>query len=409
LETALPPASLQNQARVEAFDPFHNYIVIGKVRFQPSESAVTEVIANFAHREYTFEQSAPAPASTHMERDWEYGARLTQSIELSDANTLRVSGLFNHWECPTGKRYFWPRPADLWTYMAGIVDEQVIGRWTLNAGYRLNQTYYDEFGGYAIEGNAGRLSTVLTTNEWEDPLHTVSAGAAYALNPEWSLLGNFTWGHVAAPLSALTTNLSRPDNETRTKLDLGIRRAWPAFGEVTLTAFGVYQDDAAIYANRTVTGPDGQPVALVENGLARSYGLELDSRTRRFGWGTQLFLNVVAMRTENHITGDWERDREVPEIIIGGGFSHLWRNWELTFLAKHIGSYENDRFLPTGAAPRELADYVNLSAQLAYWFGKERRSKVYFGADNLLDEEYSTVNGYPNDGLFFNGGVSLVF
>ena len=409
LETALPPASASTRAQVQAFDPFRNHIVIGKIRLEPSEAAVTEIIANFAHREYTFEQSAPAPATTHMERDWEYGVRLTQSLELTDANTLRVSGLFNQWECPTGKRYFWPNPADLLTYMAGIVDEQVLGRWTLNLGYRLSQTYYDEFGGYAIEGAAGRLSTVRTTNEWEDPLHTISAGTAYALSQEWSLLGNFTWGHVAAPLSALTVDLDRPDIETRTKLDLGIRRAWPQFGEVILTAFGVYQDDAAIYANATVTGPDGQPVALVRNGLARSYGLELDTRTRRFDWGTQLFLNVVAMQTEIYDAGDWERDREVPEIIIGGGFSHLWRNWELTFLAKHVGPYENDRYLRTGAAPQELADYVNLSAQLAYWFGKDRRSKVYFGADNLLDQKYSTVNGYPNDGLFLNGGVSLVF
>ena len=241
------------------------------------------------------------------------------------------------------------------------------------------------------------------------PGPTNSAGASYALTDEWSLLGNFTWGHVAAPLSALTTNLSRQGIETRMKLDLGIRRAWPRFGEVTLTAFGVYQDDAAVYANATVTGPDGQPYALVRNGLARSYGLELDTRTRRFDWGTQLFLNAVAMQTEVHNAGKWDRDREVPEVIIGGGFSHLWRNFELTFLAKHVGRYENDRFLATGSAPSDLADFVNLSARLSYWFGKDRRSKVYCGAENLLNDEYSTVNGYPNDGLTIHGGVSIVF
>jgi len=409
LETALPPASASTRAQVQAFDPFRNHIVIGKMRIEPTEEAVTEIIANFAHREYTFEQSAPAPASTHMERDWEYGMRVTQSLLLTEQNTLRASGMFNHWECPTGKRFFWPNPADLWTYTGGIVDEQVLGRWTLNAGYRLSQTYYDEFGGYNIEGNAGKLSTVRTTDKWEDPLHTISAGARYALTDEWSLLANSTWGHVAAPLSALTANLSRPEIETRTKLDIGIRRAWPQYGEATLTAFGVYQDDAAIYANATVKGPDGQPVALVRNGLQRNYGLELDTRTRRFPWGTQFFLNIVGMQTEIHNAGEWDRDREVPEMIIGGGCSHLWRNFELTFLAKHVGRYENDRFLATGAAPRDLADFVNLTARLSYWFGKNHRSKVYFGADNLLDEKYSTVNGYPNDGLFVNGGVSLLF
>jgi hypothetical protein len=408
LETALPPASKSTRDQVQGYNPFCNHIVIGKLRLEPCDEVVTELIANFAHREYTFEQSAPLPTSRYMERDWEYGVRLTQSLRLFEGNTLRGSGLFNHWECPTGKRFFYPNRADLWTYMASIVDEQVLGRWTLNAGYRASQTYYDEFGGYSLEGSSGKLSTVRTRDTWEDPLHTVSAGVNYALTDHYSLLGNFTWGHVAAPLSALTTNLTRPNIETRTKLDLGIRGAWPAYGEVTLTAFGVYQDEATIYANATVKDPTGQPVALVRNGLARSYGLELDTRTRRFDFGTQLFLNIVAMHTENHQAGEWKRDTEVPEIIMGGGFSHLWRNWELSFLAKHVSRYDNDRFLDPGQR-LPLADFVNLSAQLAYWFGKDHRSKVYFSADNLLDQHYSTVNGYPNDGLFVSGGVSLVF
>jgi hypothetical protein len=406
LETALPPADQATRNRIEAFDPFRNHIAVGKLRFAASDTAITELIANFAHREYTFHQTPPLPAN--MERDWEYGMRLTQTLQPAKANTLRFSGLVSRWECPTGKRFFWPRPADLWTYTAGVVDEHVLGRWTLNLGYRLSRTYYAEFGGYAIEGAAGRLQTVRTTDTWEDPLHTVSAGTSVALDKHVTLLGNFTWGQVAAPLSALTTNLTRPETETRTKLDLGLRGAWPAYGEVMLTAFGVDQDATTIYANDTRRGPDGQPVALVRNGLARSYGLELDTRTRRFDRGTQLFLNLVAMRTELHAGGRWVRDREVPQIILGGGFSHRWRNWELTGLAKHVGRYENDRFV-TPAVPMALADFVNLSAHLSHWFGRERRSKVHFGADNLRDERYSTVNGYPNAGLTVSGGVSLVF
>jgi hypothetical protein len=406
LETALPPADAATRNRVEAFDPFRSQILVGKLRVTEGPTAVTELIANYARRESTFHQTPPLPA--YPERDWEYGMRLTQTLQPARANTLRFSGLVSHWECPTGKRFFWPRPADLWTYTAGVVDEQVLGRWLLNLGYRLSRTYYAEFGGFAIEGAPGRLNTVRTTDTWEDPLHTVSAGTSVALDRHVTLLGNFTWGQVAAPLSALTTNLTRPENETRTKLDLGIRGAWPVYGEVMLTAFGVDQDDTTIYANDTRRGPDGQPVALVRNGRARSYGLELDTRTRRFDEGTQLFLNVVAMQTELQTAGRWERDREVPQVVMGGGLSHRWRNWEFTFLAKHVSRYDNDRFV-TPAVALPLADFVNLSANLSFWFGKGRRSKVHLGADNLGDEEYSTVNGYPSPGRTVSGGVSLVF
>jgi hypothetical protein len=406
LETALAPADAATRSRIEAYDPFRNHVVVAKARLQESPSAATELIANFAHREYEFRQTPPLP--TAMERDWEYGMRLTQTLQPAAANTLRFSGLFSRWECPTGKRFFWPRPADLSTYTAAVVDEQALGRATLNLAYRLSRTYYAEFGGYSIEGTSGRLSTVRTTDTWEDPLHTLSAGASMVLDRHWTLLGNSTWGQVAAPLSALTTSLTRPENETRTKLDLGLRGAWPAYGEITLTAFGVDQRDTTIYANDTRRGPDGQPVALVRNGRARSHGLEFDTRTRRFDAGTQLFLNFVAMRTELQSAGRWIRDREVPQIIWGGGLAHRWGHWELTFLAKRVGRYENDRFV-TPPVPQPLGDFLNLGTQLAYWFGPGRRSKVHLGADNLRDRRYSTVNGYPHAGRTVSGGVSLVF
>jgi len=98
----------------------------------------------------------------------------------------------------------------------------------------------------------------------------------------------------------------------------------------------------------------------------------------------------------------------VPQLILGGGLAQRWRRWELSLLAKHVGSYENDRFL-SPAIPRGLGDFMNLGAHLAYWFGRSQRSKVYLGADNLLDERYSTVHGYPDAGLAVTAGVSLVF
>lgn len=406
LETALPPADAATRNRREAFDPFRNHVVVGKARIRETDTAATELIANFAHREYTFRQTPPLPAN--MERDWEYGLRMTQTLQLTPANTLRLTGLYNRWESPTGKRFFWPRAADLSTCTAGIVDEFQSGRSTLNLGYRLSRTYYGEFGGYAIEGAPGRLNTVRTVDTWEDPLHTASAGASVALNRQVAAVGNVTWGHVAAPLSALTVNLGRPENEARTKVDLGLRGNFASFGEVMLTAFGVYQDATTLYANDTRRGPDGQPVALVRNGLGRSYGVELDVRTRRFEGGAQVFFNAVAMQTQLHAAGRWTRDHEVPRLVVGAGVSQTWGNWDFALLAKHVGRYQNDRFV-TPPVPLDLADFVNVQANLAYWFGSKRRSKFHFGADNLLDERYSTVNGYPHAGLTVSGGVSLVF
>jgi len=406
LQLAEPPATGTLQTRRDSFDPICMYMLVGKARYEASERVSTEITSSYAHRRlYGHRVGNP----DWVERDYEYGARVIQSLGLGADNTLRFGGMFNRWVSPTGKRFYVGRRGDLSTYSGVIVDEHDFGKLDVNVGYRLTHTRMDDFGGFNVEGSARGLTSVRVHNEWEDPLQTLTAGASYALNDSWSLHGNFAWGQIAAKPGMLNVDLDRPGTERRMKLDVGIKRQWSGFGEASLTAFYVDQQDAALLTSRRVT-VNGEDFGLYENADRDNYGLELDVRSKRFRSGFQFFANAVAMQTRREgADGDWRRDREVPEVVLGGGVSWLWKSVELSVFSKHVSSYENNRFLPNNADPMKLGAFTDLDAKATYYFGKQRQHYVFFGVENICDKSYSTVAGYPDEGRRFKTGLGLKF
>jgi len=404
-QLADPPAMATLRQRRESYDPMTYYFLIGKARYEVDDRAATEAVMHYANRRNLHHQEG---AADRLEKDTECGLRLTQSLNLSENNNLRFSGMYNHWETPTGKRFYVGNRGDLDTFAATVADEHKFGRLTLNAGYRFSQTYIGEFGGFHVEGSTAGIAAVKVRNEWEDPLHTLGLGGKFELGGPLSLHANFTWGQIASQPGMLTAALERPATETRWKYDLGVKAVWPQFGEVVLSGFFVAQKDAPLPKNASVL-VNGVPFVLYENSDAQNLGVELDIRTRRFDSGLQVFANGVLMTTRREVNGRWRDDPEVPDVLLGGGISYLLRRWEVVLLARHVGLYENDRFLPAGARPVDLGDYLEINAVLNYYLGKKRQHRIYLGADNLTNEKYSTVVGYPSQGLFLKGGLSLKF
>lgn len=416
LRLAEPPATSTLQTRRESFDPMTTFIFVGKARYEPSDRASTDVTVNYANRRFHGHRQASPPswtekpwsASDWLEHDYEYGINVIQSLRLSERNVLRLGGMFNRWESPTGKRFYVGRPGDLWTYSGVVVDEHDFGRLDLNLGYRVSRTYFDRFGGFNVEGSAAGLTSVLVDDEWEDPLHTITLGASYELTDELTLFGNYTWGQIAAAPGMLNAELQRPGIETRSKLDIGIKKKIERFGEVALTGFYVYQDDAALLSSQKVI-VNGVDFGLYENGDRDNFGLELDIRSVRFENGLQFFFNATAMQTRRTKNGGWGKDREIPEIVLGGGAFYGFGDFELAVFANHVSDYENERFLPSPNPSAPLGDFTELNAQITYHFGKKKDRSVFFRVDNIGDKHYSTVNGYPDQGRRFMTGMSIKF
>jgi len=400
LKLAEPPASATLQTRRDSYDPMRTYLTVAKLRHQASEDRATELIGNYAGRRFDGHR---AGSSDWLEEDYEYGASIIHSRKLTQENTLRFNFLYNRWVSPTGKRFYVGNPADIRTYSGAIVDDHDFGKLDVSIGYRYTREHTKRFGGFNVEGSpSGGLGSVEVRDEWEDPLHTVNLGASYELSSTWTLFGNAAWGQISAGHGMLDENLSRPDTETRQKYDLGLKKELAGFGEASMTGFFVRQDDAALVTNDTRTGSDGLEYALFENGDRKNYGVEFEIRSNRFDNGVQFFGNATGMKTKRTRSGSWGTDKEVPDFLLGGGLSYLCGKFEWSLFGRQVSSYENQRFV-TGGVPASLGDYFELNAQLTY--RHDENTEFFIKVDNLTDNEYSTVAGYPHDGALIYAGL----
>ncbi len=404
LKLAESPASSTLQTREDSFDPMNSYVTVAKIRHEPDDGRTTEVLGNYAGRRFDGHR---AGRPDWLEEDYEYGTSFIHSEELTEDNTLRFSGLFNRWVSPTGKRFYWGRPADIRTYSGMIADDHDFGRLDTSIGYRYTREHVEQFGGFNVEGSASvPLRSVQIDDEWGDPLHGINLGASYELTDDKSLFGNVAWGQLSPQPGMLDADLQKPDDEDRYKFDLGLRQLLDGFGQASVTAFFVRQEDAALVSSSTVT-VDGEPFALFENGDRKNHGVEVEIQTNRFENGLQFFGNVTAMRTKRTFSGDWDKDDEIPDVVVGGGASYLFEKFEFLLFAKHLSSYENERFLPGGTPPAPLGDFVELGAQMTY--RHDRNTEFFVRAENVTDDEYSTVPGYPHDGALFYAGFVKKF
>ena len=404
LKLAEPPAQLTLQTRKDSFEPMNTYLTVIKLRHEPDDESSTELIGNYGGRRFDGHRVG---SSDWLEEDYEYGGSLIHSRKLSPENTLRFNFLYNRWITPTGKRFYVGNPGDIRTYSGAIVDDHDFGRLNVSLGYRYTREHIKEFGGFNVEGQAGPLGDVnAIDDDWGGPLHTVNAGASYELTTDVSLFGNAAWGQLSTQPGLLTTDLEKPGDEDRYKFDLGVKKNFD-IAQVSVTGFFVRQDNAALVSRQKILAPDGLEYALFEEGDRKNYGVELDVKTNRFENGLQLFFNATAMKTKRTVSGSWETDNEIPDFVIGGGASYLLGKFDLALFVKSVSHYENERFLPGGSPPAPLGDYVDLSLQLTY--KHDKNTYFFIRSENITDDEYSTVPGYPHDGALFYVGLGKLF
>jgi outer membrane receptor protein involved in Fe transport len=403
LRLALPPASNTMQTRRDSFDPMQTYVTVARLRYEPDKSQATEFIANYGSRRFDGHRVGNPE---WLEEDYEYGATIIHSRELNSDNILRITGLFHRWVTPTGKRFYVGNPGDIRTYSAAIADEHDFGKLLASIGYRYSREHIKEFGGFNVEGTPGPLRSVKVNDEWSDPLHAVNLGASFEVTGSMSFLGNISWGQLAAQPGMLDLNLNQPGAEDRYKFDLGVRWRKESFGELGLTGFYTRRKDAALASGTTVL-VSGEPYVLFTTDDQENYGFEMDLRTCRFSSGVQFFINATAMQTRRTMNGIWVDDREVPEIILGGGLLYGRNGFSLSLYAKHLSEYENERFLPAGSPPAPLGAFTDLTGQVAYRY--KTGMEIFARVENIMNDEYSTVAGYPHEGALFYIGIKRLF
>ena len=412
LEQAKEPAAKKFREDLSRYDPYRAVLVVGKGRVRETDWTATELTLSYSLRDHDFilaSESDPAGRKID-EKDYEYGLNLIQVFRLSPENTARVGGLYNRWTAPEGKRFYVGKRNDLHTYSLVVVDEQKLESLTLNAGYRASRTYIEDFGAFGIEGSPkgfGKVEPI--EDQWEPFAHNASAGASYYLTDTLSVHSNFAFGQIEPRAGTLDTDMERPERETRYKIDLGVRKTWSGIGTASVTGFYVLRDEAILLSGDTVE-IDGQVMELYINRDQVEKGVEIDLQAERFPCGIGGFFNVVFMHTrrENE-DGDLRCDREVPQIILSSGLSFERAGFSADVFCKYVSGYENDRFVPPALGPQDLGDFTELNARLAYSLGPEGRWRIFVSGENLTNEKYSTVPGYPAYGTCLYAGAEVRF
>ena len=190
------------------------------------------------------------------------------------------------------------------------------------------------------------------------------------------------------------------------KIDVGLRFK-DAASELTLTLFGTKRWDAATLSGGNILNSDGDTVELYYNRNEDQYGIELDGRYR--SGDLSLFINWSLFRNRVEDGGAMVFDRESPMISAAAGVSYGWSRWDINAFIKTIGAYENDRFLPSGSDPAKLGDFSVANINAGWRFGELNKNRIYLSIENIGNVKYSTVNGYPNDGIKYAAGTVMKF
>jgi len=172
--------------------------------------------------------------------------------------------------------------------------------------------------------------------------------------------------------------------------------------------WGNKQNDAIVLSGKTAE-VSGRILELYLNRNQDQFGVELELRSARLWNLLDGFLNFTAMSNRAEVAGAMERNRQIPQYIGNAGFYFQRRQFDFAGFAKYTSAFENTRFAAPDATdivrPQPLGDFVTFDLNAGWSFGNTR---VYFEAQNLTDEKFSTVVGYPDFGRRLTLGIRRV-
>ena len=409
LRIAEAPADDRYRAMIQNFDPVRALLANVKFIYRPAERLSSELQLFYSYRNPTFNDEVRLTSSN--EKDSEWGLNFIQSVSITKLNILRFGGLYNHWVAPNGKRFYTGKRCDTETFSGVLVDEQRIGRFTLDAGIRWTKTFLNDYGAFNIEGDGALFRNVTPVeDEWEPAIVQASAGASWRMTNLVSVYLNSAAGKIKPKQGALNTVLSEPLNEGRYKLDLGVERRFQASGKVALTAFGVIQKNAIVFSGDTyLDSATNIRRELYLNRDQNQWGIEFELFSPEIYSFIKPFLNFTVMKSMLDNSGIMVTNKENPVVISSGGVYMDKKQFDLNIFGKYVSKFENNRFARVADGPQPLGDFFTMDLNGGYTTRGRLPVRFYFRVKNLTDKRYSTVIGYPDFGRMVYAGVHIKF
>ncbi len=410
----IEPADAKFMNRAEKYDPIHTMIVSSKLRYCQSSKLTSELDISFVSRNATYNNNnlSNGSLSKYKEEDFELTFNQLNTLKLSENNSLRFGALYNYWEAPEGKRFYSGNTARIHTISGVIADQHQFGKFVVDGGFRLTGEYFDQWGGFSIEGSGSKFKKVLPIKEeWQSVVWNTTLGLSYLCSSKSSWHYAIAAGIVTPRKGALTSQGEAPENETRMNFDLGYSRNIGHQGKASLTAFWVNRKNAIALNGSILELDNGDFMELYDNKDSRNYGVEAEFKSPTLWKALNLFTNVTYMKGEVQEESEWTKDDEMPNWVINMGANYQRNRWDANVFMHHVNAYKNDRFVSKtylkeqGKAP--LGNYVTVDLNAGYMLHSKYKMRLFGEIKNVFDKKYQTVVGYPDYGTVVSIGVNM--
>ncbi|TKG96506.1 TonB-dependent receptor [Puteibacter caeruleilacunae] len=416
LEIPVEPADAKFSNRREKYDPLSSLLMGVKLNLRHSERYASELQIGYAARnpKYQSYDIKKDKTTEYREKDSEVTFNFIETIDLEDMGIWRLGALYNYWYAPEGKRFYYGNKASVHTVSGILTGEKHWNDFMWDAGIRVTREYYEDWGGFSIEGSGGKFKSVAgIEDQWQPATVQTTTGVIYSLNEDSQVALNLSGGSIAPRSGALNNDGEKPDSEKRLNIDLGYSyHPWTGTA-FKLSLFSNRRYDAIGYSGKTIEQADGLIMELYKNSEKRNLGVECEFKGNLIKKYAQLFANVTYMNPQEKVESEWIDDEETPNVLGNVGINSEIQKFEMNFLLNFTGKYENDRFVSkqwiaeNGKAP--LGDFTDVQLKVAYNFdlGRQQHGKIFIESFNLLDKKYQTVAGFPNAGIQFRTGFKL--
>jgi outer membrane cobalamin receptor len=171
--------------------------------------------------------------------------------------------------------------------------------------------------------------------------------------------------------------------------------------------FWTIRDNASILI-KDVLNADKDNIDIYTVGDVRQYGLEIEARSSKLWDKVEFFAAATFMNSIRNMDGDWANYMEIPDQIVTAGIYGEFGPLDVNLFGKYVSRFENLRFAQDKQY-HDLGDFTDLNLTIGYRFGNEQQTRVYVALENLFDDEYSTVVGYPDYGFQASVGLRHTF
>lgn len=408
LANADAPAHQKFRDTQAKYDPFKIRIISTQAKYNFSDFTNARLSVSYADKNPKYNYISKGEAKNYEEEETELTVDYLQAFMLSPQNTLRVGMLYNRWEAPNGKRFYYGNECDLSTYSVVATDEHNFGDLHLDFGARLSRVFQNKFGTFPMShtGTVYKKKLQVIEEEWEKPTLQSSIGLSYDLNKQSAVRFNFS-NEMVRPRSGSVTKIAEDsftdvENENRYKFDLSYNTSGN-WGMFNIASFFNYRAHAILFSPETHETSEGDLLPTFFNKNMKQYGIECSFESMPFLLNTtKVFANTTYMKSEVENENGYDEFTLTPNFIGNVGLNFQVKNFDFNVYAKYVSEFENSRFSEDKKL-HKLGDFANIDLTTQYQVFKNL--SVFGELKNLLDERYTTVVGYYDFGRTFNFGI----